>query len=164
MKQNTSVRRPIVDFLFTLSLFCVFAATAFLVVIIGANAYRTIVQHMDDTYSARTSLAYVTEKIRQHDAEGMLSLAERNGDTVLILHDRTEDASYDTYIYPYDNAVCELVLREGAEFSPEQGDPVVQVNNFAIKETGSGFLNLSAEDKDGNTVSFYLHLRNDERI
>lgn len=164
MKQNSSVRRPLVDFLFTLSLFCIFAATAFLVVIIGANAYRNIVQHMDDTYSTRTSLAYVTEKIRQHDAEGMLSLADINGNTVLILHDQSKEAAYDTYIYPYGNAVCELVLREGTEFSPDQGDPVVQVNNFTIEKIGNGFLNLSAEDKEGNTVSFFLHLRNNERI
>ena len=164
MRRKTHARSTLMDFLFTLSLFCVFTATAFLVVMIGANAYRSTVQHMDDTYSTRTSLAYVTEKIRQHDEAGRISLTEVNGSTALLLHDQTGDAAYETYIYPDGEYICELVLREGDEFSPDRGDPVVRVKNFSIEETGDGFLKLSAEDNDGNSVSFFLHLRNDERI
>ena len=164
MRRKSHARSSLMDFLFTLSLFCVFTSTAFLVVMIGANAYRSTVQHMDDTYSTRTSLAYVTEKIRQHDEAGRISLTEVNGSTALLLHDQTGDAPSETSISPDWEYFCEMVLREGDDSSTDRGDPVVRVKNFSIEETGDGFLKLSAEDNDGNSVSFFLHLRNDERI
>ena len=40
MKPFGAQKGHVVDFLFTLALFCVFAASALMVVVIGANVYR----------------------------------------------------------------------------------------------------------------------------
>ena len=72
-----------VDFLFTLSLFCVFTVCALLVVSIGVQAYRSTAAYLEGTYSARTALSYVTEKIRQHDAEGRTALTQLDGRNAL---------------------------------------------------------------------------------
>ena len=56
MKPFGAQKGHVVDFLFTLALFCVFAASALMVVVIGANVYRQTVRGMDSNYDSRTSL------------------------------------------------------------------------------------------------------------
>ena len=88
-----------VDLLFTLSLFCVFAVCAFLVITMGVRVYRSTAQYLEDTYSARTALSYVAEKIRQHDAEGQVALTQLEGRNAILLTDEIEGSLYETYLY-----------------------------------------------------------------
>ena len=85
-----------VDLLFTLSLFCVFAVCAFLVITMGVRVYRSTTQYLEDTYSARTALSYVAEKIRQHDAEGQVALTQLDGRNAILLTDEIEGSLYET--------------------------------------------------------------------
>ena len=61
-------RRHVIDLLFTLALFCVFAASALLVVLIGADVYESSARGMDRNFGLQTSLHYVAAKVRQNDA------------------------------------------------------------------------------------------------
>lgn len=63
-------RRHVIDLLFTLALFCVFAASALLVVLIGADVYESSARGMDRNFDLQTSLHYVAAKVRQCDAAG----------------------------------------------------------------------------------------------
>lgn len=149
-----------IDFLFVLSLFCMFTVTAFVVVVIGANVYQSTVDHMENTYSTRTALSYVTEKIRQHDEAGMVSLAELDGSPALLLRDTAEGIDYVTYIYSDGSRLLEFTVSEGTAVSSGMGKEIITVRDFSITEAENGFLRLSARDTDGHTVSMYLHLRN----
>lgn len=148
-----------IDFLFALSLFCVFALCAFIVVAIGAGVYRSTVRYMGDTYSTRTALSYVTEKLRQHDAEGLVSIGEVDGRTALILRDELDETDYVTYIYSDDSRILELTVQEGTEVSAQMGQEIIEVRDFSIAEEDDGFIRLSATGTDGNAVSLYVHLR-----
>lgn len=46
-----------IDILFVLSLFCVFAVSSVVIILFGAHIYRSTVSQMDDNYTARTSIA-----------------------------------------------------------------------------------------------------------
>ena len=70
MTTQSKTGTHMVDLLFTLALVCVFAASALMVVLIGANVYQNTVEGMDENFSARTSVTYVATKIRQNDTEG----------------------------------------------------------------------------------------------
>ena len=100
MKKNWKNQGHIVDFFFTLSLFCLFAASALIVVIIGSGVYRNTTVQMEENYVARTALSYVAEKVRQHDTSGGVRLTEEEGETVLVLQntENTTDTDYLTYI------------------------------------------------------------------
>ena len=150
----------IIDLLFVLSLFCVFTVCAFLVVSIGANVYRATAENMENTYSTRTALAYVTEKLRQHDAEGLVSLTELDGAPALAFYDGEGDDRYVTYIYSDGEALLEITAGADADVSPAMGQEIIEVKGFSFSEEGDGFLRLTAEDADGNTTSAYVCLQN----
>ena len=144
------IRPHTVDLLFTISLFCVFAASALLLVLTGVRVYRSTAQR----------LAYVTEKVRQHDAEGRVSLTEIDGLTAIMLTDQAGDDIYETYIYSDGDYVCELLVRQGTTLSSDMGQQVLRVDDFSITDRGDGFLELTALDDYGQSYSFLLHLRN----
>ena len=147
------------DMLFTIGLFCVFAASAFILVLIGMQVYQTTVSHMQDTYSTRTAISYVAEKLRQHDVTGGVELVSLEGQTTLRLLDSADDADYYTYIYSDGEYLCELTVRAGTEAKLSLGERVLQVQDFSIRDAGGGFYEFTADDSSGRTVRFLQHLR-----
>lgn len=150
------------DLFFTLSLFGVFAVSAFLLIMIGVQVYQSSVVSMEDTYSTRTSLAYVTEKIRQHDMAGSIFLEELDGKNALVLKDIVNDHTYFTYIYSDDSHLYELSVKEGNPVSSDLGEKILDVKNFSITPLADGFLEFSASDSEGNPVTLLLHLRSED--
>lgn len=149
------------DLLFSLGLFCVFAASAFIVIMIGIHVYQGTVEQMQDTYSTRTALSYVTEKIRQHDHSGSVDTISLNDQNALVLTDTVQDNTYLTYIYADEEALYELTIPSDREPDFAMGEQIIEVKNFSIQELGDGFYEFSASDRSGDAVSLLLHLRSD---
>ena len=152
-------KRHMTDLFFSLSLFGVFSVCSFMLILIGVQIYRSSASQLSSTYSTRTALSYTAEKIRQHDREGSVSLTEINGETALVTKEQIGEETYMTYIYPEDNHLCELSVKEGTTVSAELGEKILEVNNFCIAEKGNGFLEISASDNDGTPLKLLIHLR-----
>ncbi|MED9882315.1 MAG: DUF4860 domain-containing protein [Blautia sp.] len=152
-------KRHMTDLFFSLSLFGVFSVCSFMLILIGVQIYRSSASQLSSTYSTRTALSYTAEKIRQHDREGSVSLTEINGETALVTKEQIGEETYMTYIYPEDNHLCELSVKEGTTVSAELGERILEVNNFCITEKGNGFLEISASDNDGTPLKLLIHLR-----
>ena len=67
MKGGVAVKRSrhATDLIFVLSLFCLFTVLSLFVVIQGADVYQGISREMSANYSARGTVAYLTEKVRR---------------------------------------------------------------------------------------------------
>ncbi len=147
------------DVFFTLGLFCVFTVCALLLVTIGLRAYRSTVTQMQNTYSTRTALAYVTEKVRRHDTAGAACLTELEGAPALRLTDTVGEEIYYTYIYADESCLYELTQRAGAMPERALGEPILDVQGFAMRDAGGGFWCFSADDSAGETMQCLVHLR-----
>ncbi len=147
------------DLLFTLGLFCVFASSAFLLVMIGLRVYRSTAEDLEDTFSTRTAISYVAEKLRRHDVAGAVELTELEGTPALRLTDRVGEALYDTYIYSDGAWLCELTVRRGTDAALTMGEQIIEVQDFTIRDAGDGFLEFTAGDSAGGTMRFLTHLR-----
>lgn len=159
MRNKRKNQGHIVDLFFTLPLFCLFAASALIVVIIGSDVYRKTTANMEENYATRTALSYTAEKIRQHDSAGGIYLTDDDdGNTILVLSDNAGGETYLTYIYAYDGWLCELVVKEGTGFSKEQGEQILEVDTFSVEEE-DGFIRVTAADSGSAPVSCLLHLR-----
>ena len=77
--------RHMVDILFVLALFAVFALSALLLVTFGSKIYQNTVTSMNDNYTLRNSYSYVTEKIRQSDTENALSIGSIKDESAIVI-------------------------------------------------------------------------------
>ena len=147
------------DLLFTIGLFCVFTAAALMLMMIGVQAYRSTAANMRDTFSTRTAISYVAEKIRRCDAAGALALGDVEGRPALVLSEELAGSLYHTYIYADGEDLCELTVQADAAVRADMGEHILQVRDFAIDDAGNGFYAFSASDSGGRTLRYLIHPR-----
>lgn len=156
-KEHT--KKYMVDFVFTLCLFGVFAVSALLVVVIGANVYRSTVHTQEANAMKRTSLAYVAEKIHQSDESGSITLGDIEGTPALILQSSHGGRLFVTYIYQYEGSLRELFVRSETQPSLDAGQIITDVAGFSLEQCSDHLYLVSASDKSGEQLSLYINTK-----
>lgn len=164
MKQE---RHFVVDILFVLALFGVFAVSALVLVTIGADIYQHTVNDMNTNYDSRTAIAYITEKIRQSDcvlSDGTpaVSIGTLEQTPALILTDELDGEYYCTYLYLHDGWLRELYMRQGAYLGDnmeDAGKNILELESLSYEQAAPNLLRVTMCMPDGNTKDLALSLR-----
>jgi hypothetical protein len=154
-------RQSLFELLLMLFLLFIFAASALIVVVIGADVYANINRNMNANYDLRIPLSYVSNKIRQADSEGAVSLQTKEGTTVLVLASVNNGSNYETWIYEYEGYLYEVLYEQGKGLPLEAGTPVIPVNGFSMKMEAGNLMTLTAKDTSGKSLDLRLALRSD---
>jgi hypothetical protein len=163
MKQYRNDSHHVVDILFVLALLCVFAVSAMILIILGANIYKVTVSHMNDNFSSRTSYAYIVQKIRQHDAEDSVSSGSFNGRPSIILKDNIDGTDYDTYLYESDGYLCELLTRADQKMNTDAGTHIMPVTGFRIDRINDNLYHIMIKTDNSHNVDLYVSSRCDRK-
>lgn len=147
-----------IDILFMLSLFCVFALCAVVLIIFGANIYQNTVNKTADNYLERTSVAYLTEKLRQTDITQSVSVIQSDGIDMLNIETMIEGNMYSTRLYEYEGHLYECFSRSDILLSPDAGQKIFEINDLSFSFITSSLLQISFRDTDNELVSFYIDL------
>lgn len=153
-----------IDILFVLSLFGIFAVSAVIVILFGANIYQNTVTQMDHNYTARTSIAYITEKIRQADSSDGIQICDKDGTQILMLTDVINDIPYATSLYEYDGWLYELFARTDIELPLDAGQPIMEINSLTFIQRSSSLLEVSFCDADGENTTIYISTHSDPEV
>ena len=148
-----------IDSVFVIALFTMFAVTAFLLILIGAKQYQHTANTMDSNYEHRTISSYLTEKIRQSDGKGQVSIVKLEGIHALALETNENENTYITYIYYYDQALREIVVNEQSVFTLGSGQEIIKTGGFEAELITSSLLKITiitSEDKQ-QTLFISLH-------
>ena len=153
--------RHVVDVLFTLALFCVFAAASLIVVFIGAEVYRSTVTRMDTSFEVNTTLMFVSTNIRGHDTYGNIRLDELDGHQALVMQQQLIGRTFETWIFHYDGAVREIFIdSENTEaLSLGAGQRLIDVYAFSIEMVKEDLISIRAESEDGTYGRMLIGLR-----
>ena len=138
--------RHMVDVLFVLTLFCVFALCSILLIAVGAKVYQNTINSMDTHFTSTTSLSYITEKIRQNDKSGGIAIEEFHGNDALVLISEYNNEEYCTYIYSYGGHLKELFSKRSILLSPEAGQDILAISDFIITEPEKGLYEVTLID------------------
>ena len=144
---SKSSRKHIIDVIFPIAVFFVFAASSLAVLMLASKIYDDTSTSASDNYSSRTAFAYVSEKLRQHDSRsgGGVSCGDMEGSDCLILEEN--ESGTVTYIYMYDGSLKELRVRSDVRVSPESGLDITPVKDFSVSSEGALlFINITADD------------------
>lgn len=145
--------RHAIDFIFPLAVLFVFAASALLVLILSAHIYAGQTERASSNYQNYTPLAYITEKIRQNDTAGSISVQEVDGTTCLALKGNSDEISYTTYLYVSDGWLKELLIRDDTKISLSAGKNIIEAKELAIKELKSQVYQITITTEDGTSDS-----------
>lgn len=139
MKFRTN-RKHIIDFIFPVVLFVVFALCALTVLLLAARIYQSTTETSSLNYTSRTGLSYINEKIHQNDVNGGVSIRDLNGTPALVMEQTYDTAVYYTYIYSYDGELKELFVKSDTPAELSSGKTILEVKSFSMEEAGENLL------------------------
>lgn len=158
MKRKTITHN--LDGLAALLLFAVFAASVLAVLLTGAKAYRGVTRRDQEAYNARTAVQYVAQRVRQADSLYGVAVEEFGGVESLVLGQGEE---YITRLYCYEGWLMELYCLAGEDFSPEDGERVVEAQELKLSldrgMLGVQVLTAQEEAPGSRTSELWLALR-----
>jgi hypothetical protein len=149
----------VVDLVFLLALFCVFAATVLSVLMAGANVYQEIASKMEAQYTERTCLTYLDAKIRHYDEAGMVTVERFGEGNALALYEDYQGVRYKTLIYYADGYLRELYFEDGLEFQPEDGQAILAIDGLQIYQKTENLLQLVCTNDAGRQEQVLVYLR-----
>lgn len=153
-----------IDFLFPVALFFVFTLSALTILLLAAKIYQSTIDHSSLNDTARTSLAYISEKIHRNDAKDSVSIGTFDGCDALILKQTHEKDDYYTYIYTYENELKELFLKEGATADASSGKTILKVKSFTMKPLSENLISFKCIDSKGKTASIVVGLKTGQEM
>ena len=143
--------RHVIDFIFPIALFFVFAASSLVVLILAADIYGSTTNQLQANDENRTALSYISEKIRQNDAGGAPEIATVEGIECLALAADYNDVPHTTYIYEYEGNLKELFIRDGVDIRLKDGKNIMEIRDFQMEEAQEGCFRFSSRDLSGHT-------------
>ena len=158
---NSSSRKHHIEILFPIILFSIFAVSAITVILFAARIYQHGVETARENYSARTSLSYVTEKIRRNDSLGSISTETWNGMETLVLKD-PDNPGCETRIYLCDGVLRELYMKEKAHVLPESGTEILELADFRVEDLDGGLFRVTCSGEGGVVESALIAARSME--
>ncbi|MDR0886811.1 MAG: DUF4860 domain-containing protein [Clostridiales Family XIII bacterium] len=129
-------RKSSINMMFTIALLAVFAMSALFVATIGTQVFQVTQENMEDNYETRTSLVYISEKVKQHIGHEV-SLEKFEGSDVIKLTTTYDDQSYDTCIYEYKGQLMEATVKTGDPIDPKFGVAIMPVDDLTMKNDGN---------------------------
>ena len=145
-----------IDLIFPLAVLFVFAASSLLVLILSTHIYTGQIDHAKSNYQSYTTLAYITEKVRQNDTTGSVSIQKINGTSCLALKGTSDEFSYTTYLYVSDGWLKELLIRDGTKASLSAGKNIIEAKKLVIKELKPQVYQITVTAEDGTSDSRIL--------
>lgn len=154
-KQNSHM----IDIIFSLALFCVFTASALLVVLIGAKVYKSASAAMNENFDTRTSLTYIATKIRQNDAAEAVFLTELDGAPALAIEQEIDGDRYRTYIYHFDGELREIFAASESDVHAFDGQAIMDLAGLKMEDRGGNLLRFTSVDGNGREISLNISPR-----
>ena len=150
---NRKNSRHMIDILFTLALFGVFAICALMVVMMGAEVYRKGVQDMQNNFDTRTSLSYIATKLRRGDTQGAIATEKIGDESALVIVESIGGTEYATWIYCYEGSLREVYTLKELTPLPSDGQTIMNIEAIEITDALNGAIMITAHLPSGEVES-----------
>ena len=138
--------------LYTIGIAALFLAGFFLLVVLGAHAYRNTVRVQTGNNQGRALLNYFATCVSANDSEGAVSVEDSEYGTVLVVRDG--DTGYGMRIYRCGDGLVEDYARLDAPLSPDRAMQIGDTSLFSVEEVSGDTLRVTTD-----AGSILLHIR-----
>lgn len=160
MKFRTT-QKHMIDIIFPIALFFVFAFSALIVLLLAARVYQSTTENSSLSHTSQIGLSYISEKIHQNDVDGQISIGELDGQDALIITQNYDGSVYHTYIYSWKHELKELFLKENTSADLSTGTTILKINDFSMEEFDKGVFRFTCVDTCNQSDSIIVALRSE---
>jgi hypothetical protein len=124
-----------------LMIFCVFAMSVLMVLMLGANVYQNINEASQEGHEERIALSYIWTKAKMNDKGEGLFLGDFQGVPALCFDETHDDRLFRTVIYHHGGWLRELFYEVGLfEPSLDAGERVMKIEALEFDEDDNGLI------------------------
>ena len=134
-----------IDGVFVLMIFCIFAVSVFLVLMLSGSTYANMTDISAEGQNERIALSYIRTKIRKSDTANAVYISDFNGMPSINLSENIGEREFVTRIYFYDGWLRELFHETGFDFELIDGVPLIKVNNISFEEVENGLIRITTD-------------------
>lgn len=167
---NQRHKHHTIDSMFTFFLLLSFCLFSMVLAGTGATVYKNGSAQLDENYTSRTAIAYVTEKVRQHDSAGDVFLTSVEDVPAMGFRDTVKEYAYITYVYFDGEYLCELFVRDSITPLKNMGTRLIELADLKFcdvpGETGENttkyrntLLYVSATSCEGQCLSVFVPVK-----
>ncbi len=149
--------------LMALMIFGAFAVCLFLVLLMGTDSYKRMMERDRYTYEKRTAVQYLTTRVRQSDIADSIAVMDFDGADALVLSETFEDETYETKLYCYDGWLMELYAEQGSDLLPMDGERILELKELKLSLEDS-LLQAKLILPDGAERSLCIKLRGGREV
>ena len=147
-------KRHSVNIMFTVLLLGLFALTAIFVAVMGVKVYASSAEKMQANFDTRTSIVYLSEKIRTCPDDGF-SVRELNGAAALVLSEEVGGNVYESWLFVSDGQLCESTVSSGDTILPAAAQHIMPLESFDARLV-SGGIELTVVTAAGDTNTTFI--------
>lgn len=155
MKTKIKTHASSIDNIVVLIVFCTFAFSVLMVLMLAAGVYRNISEITQSSENERTAYSYVRTKIRNADSAGAFYVAEFDGLSALYISEQIGGTEYQTVIYVYDGWLCELFSEASIEHTPADGTRITPAGGLAFTMSDSMIHVITDRPEGIQAISIY---------
>lgn len=144
MKTRVSSNKGALSSAFVLTLFLLFAVTALLLALFGAEIYEDSADAAEKNSRLRASLLYVSNKLHSGDTAAGCGLLNYEDMPVLCIGEELEGEFYITYIYYYGGALREQFLHSEMPFDPACGEEIAELDDMLMQPMDANRIRITA--------------------
>ena len=160
MNDNKTRSASMIAALIVLALFAVGILS---VLLGGAGAYRRLTARDQQAYEDRTCSQYLATKLRQASCADAVEVLPFGDTDALRITQILEGEVYETRIYCHDGWLMELFSMSEGDFSPEDGERLVQAMAMEL-QLEDGLLSVRIVDAFGGESCLKFALRSGEEV
>ena len=143
--------------MFTILLLGIFALTAVFIAVMGAKVYANSADKMHANFDTRTSLVYLSEKIRTNPG-GDYSVRDLGGSTALILPEDINGTVYESWVFVENGRLCEITIIQGDTFLSGAAQQIMDLESFEATLRDGG-IEITVTTVAGNRDSTFIYGR-----
>jgi hypothetical protein len=133
-----------IDTVFVLIIFCVFAVSVLMVLMLSASIYQNITEMTQTGQDERIVLSYIWTKVKGNDDAAKVSVGEFHGRSALYFDEVFDSTTFRTMIYYHDGWVYELFSDTSLDFYPEDGERIIRVESLSFEQLDYGIIRISS--------------------
>lgn len=158
-------KEHVIDYIFPIALFFVFAASSLVVIILAANIYSGTTNAAESGFGSRTVLSYLTEKIHQNDDNQAVSVGSFAGRESLVIEQAYDNGqTYVTYIYEDNGILRELFIQKGVDASAASGREIMPIHDFTMEQLTDSRFRFSCTSEEGETITSVVSVRSEKEV
>ncbi len=150
------------ELIFVLGLFGFYTLCALFLAITGANVYQKNVEATEFNYTFRTTVLYITEKIRQSENIDSVAIETLEQSDALVLSRDFDGTIYNTWIYVEDSYLKEVLLAEDMTVAYNIGQKIIPAQDMKLSMSENSLITIELTDNEGNVFSSSVYLETRE--